>query len=324
MRALEADLENFNAALDADATGVTPDDRLRLTLAMQRFLYVRGHFHEARRRLDAALRHAPDADASLRWQAHNALGLTAFGLEAYAEAEASYRRALEIIVQTGDEAHAAMLWDNLGVVCTDQGRYEEAHAAYVTSLGINERLGDRDATLRVKLNYAYHHLHRRLYDRAEELCNECLVGFRANGDSKREAVALHDLGEIAFYRSRFAEARPFFVQSIRLKDALGDRRGISLTVYMYGLVMLREGYPEHAATLLAKSLAIRAELGIQSLPMPRPEHEAALAELAGALGAERFAAAWNRGRELFDEEAVQTVTTTGDDPTRDPARKKSR
>ena len=93
----------------------------------------------------------------------------------------------------------------------------------------------------------------------------------------------------------------FFIDSLRIKEENGDRRGLSLTLYFYALSILRQSYAEHAAILLATSLEIRAELGIGGLPVPKTEHEDTIAVLTAQLGPERFAEASARGRELFDE-----------------------
>jgi tetratricopeptide (TPR) repeat protein len=311
LRAVQADSENFAAALDArDLPDVRPDLFLRLARSLNRFWYIRGHFKEGYRRLQEALDLASDATPLLRCQVLNAMGSFAFGLDDLPAAEAAFRAALATILATGTRSQIAAAWDNIALACSEQGRVEEAESAFLASLTLLEECADHIGATQTKLNFAYHHIRIRLLDRAEELCLECLDAVRGVRDRKREAVALHNLGEIAYFRGRFADAKPYFVESIRIKEELGDRRGLSLSVYMYALVLLRQASYVHAAALFAKSLEVRSELGIAALPMPKDDHEAALAEIAAHLGPDVFAEAWDRGRELFDEEAIQTITTS--------------
>lgn len=312
MRAVHADLENITAALDAvDLSDVPPEAFLEMAAALARFWYVRGHFQEARRRLASALARAPEASSFLRAKATNALGTIAYGIDDLASAEAAYRESLEIALSTGDRRTAARAWDNIALVCGDQNRNEEADQAFEAALQLNRELGDHDGTMRVTLNRTYYQIRQGMLDRAEASCNECLEAFRRIGDRKRESIALHNLGEISYFRHELAAAHEFFVQSLRIKDQLGDRRGVSLTLYMFALVLLEQGDGARAAMLLAKSLEIRAELGIAELPMPREKHDGFLATLTQRLGPAEFAEAWARGRELYDEEAIQTVTNIG-------------
>lgn len=308
LRAVQADIENLMWSLDAEVSGVEPRRRLAVAVNLSRFWYLRGFFREGCRHLDQALARAGVVPPPLLMRTMNALGLLYFGLQDYPAAERCYRTGLQIALDHADKRQAARMWDNVASMLAEQERLDEAEVAYRAAMAANQELSDTAGTMRVMLNYGYHLIRRRMYDMANAVFRECLASFRTSGDRKREANALHNLGEVAYFRGEHAEARPYFIDSLRIKDELGDRRGMSLTLYMYGLVQHREGAHERAASLLAKALEIREELGVIELPMPRAEHEAVVADLSASLGPDRFQAAWDRGHDLYDEEAVHTVT----------------
>jgi tetratricopeptide (TPR) repeat protein len=195
------------------------------------------------------------------------------------------------------------------MVLSAQGHNDEAEAAYRRAMELAAEGQSPEFARRTRLGLAYHKIKRGDYAEAERLAREVYDELEGSAENKLRAVALHNIGEAKYFQARDAEAMEYFTDSIRLKDEIGDRRGLSLSVYMYALSALREGFPAQAVALMAKSLEIRAEIGIETLPMPKPDHDAAVQRMMAELGPEGFTSAWSRGRELYDEEAVQTITS---------------
>jgi tetratricopeptide (TPR) repeat protein len=73
------------------------------------------------------------------------------------------------------------------------------------------------------------------YREAEKLLQESLVLSRENGYHVAMSLALVGLGKIAYVEGRFKEAQPFFSESARLFQEMGDTHRQSRTLYHQGL-----------------------------------------------------------------------------------------
>jgi predicted ATPase/DNA-binding winged helix-turn-helix (wHTH) protein len=145
LRILRADLSTFNgdyAGAEADllAARAAAGDDPAIAARIHAF---RGNLAMAQNRLPEAialLTLAVDADESAaRWPAAigslNALGVSHRHAGHLAEAEACYRRALEIRARTGCRHHEDTTLHNLATVASLQQRYDDAEATYLRLVG---------------------------------------------------------------------------------------------------------------------------------------------------------------------------------------------
>ena len=72
-----------------------------------------------------------------------------------------------------------------------------------------------------------------------------------------------------------------------------------------------EGRPEEAVLLLGAAEALREAIGAPISPWLADDHEGTVAATRVLLDAERFAAAWSRGRGMTPEEALAVVRDGG-------------
>jgi hypothetical protein len=164
------------------------------------------------------------------------------------------------------------------------------------------------------------------------------------------AGSLNNLGEVAWNQGEYAAARTLFEESLAIKQALGDKRGMAGSLNNLGLVALEQRDYSTARTLLVEGLAIRREVGdkwgiaaslagLAGLAQVHVQlHRAArllgavtaLLETIGgrldvsdriiyertldmvrtALGEDSFAAAWVEGRAMALEQAVDFALET--------------
>src|SRR5262245_51382508 len=76
---LDAEHDNLRAALTWELERGDPGDALRLSVALWRFWFIRGHAVEGRAWLDRTLTAALEAPLTLRATASNAIGALAHG-----------------------------------------------------------------------------------------------------------------------------------------------------------------------------------------------------------------------------------------------------
>jgi predicted ATPase/class 3 adenylate cyclase len=142
---LETEHDNLRAALDWYVKA--PEDALpglRLSGALQRFWWVRGHMTEGRQRYAAVLAN----DASAEPTAERALALQGAGNLAFQqsdlnEADRCYQQVLEIRGAIGDRPGTAGPLASLGNVAHYQGDYPRARSLFEEALVINRETGNR-------------------------------------------------------------------------------------------------------------------------------------------------------------------------------------
>ncbi len=236
---LTSEHDNLQAVLHrAQRTGDW-ENALRITGALWRFWWVRGHGREGRMWLEQALALAagcaqldqqgvrtPAEQAALerrntlRIKALNGAGNLACAQGDYGAAAALHAECLALRRAIGDQQGIAVSLHNLGLVARDQGQYDVARARFTESLTIKRVLGDR----------------------------------------RGMAASLDDLGSVLQHQGDFAAARPLHEESLAIKRALGDQQAVVAVLINLGLLAGRQGEDGAAQASYHEALAIAREL----------------------------------------------------------------
>jgi len=164
-------------------------------------------------------------------------GLRLFREGLYKEAAATFRQAQEMFAGDGNEAEAAEMMNNLGVIHRMQGKWDEAIAALEEARAAFVRLGDhgREAQTLGNLGGLYASVGKR--DKAKECLRQAADIFAESGDTQHQAETLLALGVQAW--------------------KTGDRSG-GLATYEAGLHALQNATAGQKA--LRRLLGLRARL----------------------------------------------------------------
>jgi predicted ATPase/DNA-binding SARP family transcriptional activator len=126
-----------------------------------------------------------------------------------------------------------------------------------------ERNGAVSAVLRARVLRAYggssQTAGRR--ERAEQLYEQSLAGFRALNDERGTAILTFRLGLNALDLGDAGRARPLLEQSLELFRLIGSRRGETQALGSLGSLERAEGNTELAAALWERSAGMAAEIG---------------------------------------------------------------
>ena len=333
---LDAEHHNARAALAWALDAGEADLALRLAGALSWFWYLRGHWGEGRRWLEAALS-LPDP-GPMAARALTGAGLLACHLGDYAAARARLDEAVALedghgaaealhlrelaalyhghpasadaLVESAARLRAAGdAWGEAAALCT-AGMAAilagDPAAADVTaeSLGLARDVGEAWALARA-LQYAGDVARAGGDpDRAGALYGESLGLYRGLGQREGTARVLHNLGYVALRRGCPGEAAARFGEAVRLR---GDHPiGRDLAHFLMGLADAARalGRPVQAARWLAAGAGFFAAAGEPVWPIERLEHDRCRADLERRLGPQAFAVAWEAGRALPLERAV--------------------
>jgi tetratricopeptide (TPR) repeat protein len=217
---LEADADNFRAALDRAEAIPDPEAAARLGFALWRFRQQRGYLREARRRLTALEARGWDLAPKTHARLLEALAGVAYWQADFEASRPWYEAALEI-------------WRTLG------DRREIANALY--------NLGSSDLPW---LRKGGQSRDTESWRRAKADLDEALENYEAIGDRLGQGNVLWGIGGLYYFASEVAEAERLYLRSLEHFQAAGNRTMEGWTLHMLGSAILKQGRTESAADML--------------------------------------------------------------------------
>ena len=302
------------------------DVALKVSTALWRFWYVRGHLSEGREWLTELVALAGPSDRSaLRASALNGLGTIALRQGDHTVARSLYEETLAICRQLGDQAGIALGLGNLGNVAHDEGDNVAARSLHEDGLIISRQLGDQ-AGIALGLGNLGNVLHDQGdLETARLLHQERLALARELGDQRGIAYSIADLGDLARDQGDPETARLLAEESLGICQQLGDLRGIAYALESLAKVALATARTTHAVLLFGAAGLLREAIGAPLAPKEHGDLQAALVASRVALGDLAFEAAWAEVQSMALQQAVEYAlasdepTTTGAVPQEDAA-----
>ena len=305
---LGAEHGNLRAAVAWLAETGEATELLRLTGALWRFWYFRGHLAEGRRWLGHALERAPDAPATVRGNALVGAGTLAHYQGDDGQAVPLLEEGLATSRRAGEQAVAAFALYMLAVAAEDRGDYDVAAPRFEEALALYRASGARGVSMTLT------HLGVVAYGRgdfveAAALGEQALAVARAEGDAFSVGFALHTLGLVAAARGDHTRAGDRFAEALALDQATGHREGIMHGLAGAAIVAVEHGRFERAARLLGAVAMLGEEIGVRYALPERAAYERAAEVARARLGESAFGAAWAAGEVMTEDEAVAEAAT---------------
>ncbi len=299
---LEAEHDNFRAALDWSRDHGAVDIQLRLVGALSYFWATSGYLREGHARIDEALRHAAEAPPDLRARALAGSALVAHSLGDYEWMRVSAQASLELFRAFGDERRTALALNELGIALSNLGDLDAGIACHEESAAISRRLADGIRLSAALNNLGYCVLQRGDHAEARAWFEEGLAVSRRIGHRTAESVMLGNLGLAALLERRPDEALDHFRTALVIDRELEYGEGL-----VYGLVGIAAALPasEEAAMLLGAAHAGARDLAVELEPLEAQVHARLTDALQEALGAARFARAHGAGQAAGLQDTVQ-------------------
>jgi predicted ATPase/DNA-binding SARP family transcriptional activator/uncharacterized protein HemY len=256
--ALEHD--NIRAALGWAQENRDAEILLRLTGAIWRFWFMRGHWNEGRRWLDRALAQGADEFPAARAKAHEGCGVLASNQGDYPRAQTHYEAALALHRALNDRGGIATVLNSMGLLAQRQGDYARAIALYEESLGLKRELGDRWGIATTLNNLGYVSQQRGDYAQAQSMLEASLKIYRELEDRRGSTFALINLGIVAGCLGDYARAATYHAEALAILRELGDQRGIANTCVNLGEALRRQNDAPRAIALFEEALRLAREL----------------------------------------------------------------
>jgi non-specific serine/threonine protein kinase len=237
---LEVEHDNLRSALawalndqsvgpDGETTAV--EIGLRLAAALGWFWFVRGHFSEGRKWLEAAMAKAEDRPSH--------------ATDRSAHTVRSMARALSAS----------------GKLALRQSDYEAAERDFAQSLTLWRELEDLGGVAGSLINLAQAALEQGDPALARSLAEESLAHRRGLGDKRGIAEALQSLGIIAEEVGHHDQAAALLEESLAVWRELGDQGAIANTLQNFAGVAINRDDLGHAALMIEESMALSVRQG---------------------------------------------------------------
>jgi predicted ATPase/DNA-binding CsgD family transcriptional regulator len=331
---LEPEQANLRVAMRWYLARRDQDGALALSAAASAFWLSRGHLSEGRGWIEQALALGDGPATAERARASIAAGLLAYHQADYAVAATHLERGLDQCRELGDEADVARALaalalartragdlapalrlaeealaayrrlddepgvgrslETLGRVLWIQGDYVLARARLQESRAVARRLGARDIASRASQGLGWVALADGELERASALLEESLAEFRELGDRWWALRGMCGLGHVAARRGAHAAARLQFAQGLEIARELGDP--MLEAACLEGFAVAHG--PALAARLLGAAESLRERAGAAWPAFVQGDSEHSADRARRALGDERFAAEWDRGRAM--------------------------
>ncbi len=305
--------EGHNIRYALDAAAELPGQAakgLRLLVAGQRFVEVRGLFKEAS---DVFTRLLTHPDAALR-DTNRANTLAAAGRLAWVAddmpaCERFHSEALAVFRELGDDRGAAFAFTDLGFHAFDSADLPRASTLLDEATALAARLGN------VRLSAHVQHVRAVLaaaegdFERAFALDDESLAIYRKEGDIWLSIIVAWSVGMNAAVLGRFAIARANLLECLQVGIDLGNRWGASYPLEALAVLAVAERQYDRAARLFGAADAQRIRSGLVPHTADHPAIRTILAaapDFAGPV----LDAARKEGRMLGLEAATALAAET--------------
>ena len=310
LRQLAAEHGNLRLALGWLIESDNPEAGLRLAGRLWLFWGMRAHLSEGRRWLEAALAKNPQAPAALRSEALTGLGRLTADQGDYSHAMVHLEAALELSRGTDHRENTAYILSTMAIVHQYQGNYDCVEPLLQESLDLSRQIGDAWGVAAVLNVLGTLALGQGDYARAVPLFEESLAHNRRIGGQRDVSVLLNNLGIAAMEQGEVARAIELLQESLVLSDELEDWAGVYSCLEELSMAEHSQGEIERSTRLYAAADALRTTLGAPMPPDEMSRFERLRSDLRSRMGQAAFNVAWNEGRALEKQQAVDYALDT--------------
>ncbi|HEY8204597.1 MAG TPA: protein kinase [Pyrinomonadaceae bacterium] len=235
----------------------------------------------------------------------NNLGIIALRQHDYVGARTLYEESLELWRELGNQRAVALALGNLGNVADLTGDFDLAYAHYNESLELFKTLQDNRGVA-----LSLHHLgdvarHQGDHGRARPFYDQSLRLLTELGEKRAMAHLFSDMGNLAGERGDYDEARHLHEESMVIFSELGDVRGIANLFDSSAKIATSQGRLERALRLSSAGTKLREDFSAHLPPDDQAQLQQAITVIRQKLGEAASEIAWQEGRAMPTEKAIQ-------------------
>jgi predicted ATPase/DNA-binding CsgD family transcriptional regulator len=228
----------------------------------------------------------------------------------YEQGKTLMQEAIALNRQTGTLWWVANALLFLGISAWEHAELELAAAALGEAEEIYMQLGDSHAHSHVVSKLGAVRRDQGDLVGGQRLIEQSLAESRAINCLGGACEALYFLAALTRLRSDHVGATRQAVECLQLAQRVTEAHMMVNSVELLGSLACAQGLSERAAKLLSAAAALRQNTGVPIPPILRPMYERDRATARGAMGANRFAAAWAAGAAMTVDQLVEYACQT--------------
>jgi predicted ATPase/DNA-binding CsgD family transcriptional regulator len=223
----------------------------------------------------------------------------------HAIARMHFEEALAAARAAGLRVDEALSLQSLGGQALLEGDYPRARALCEESLAIARAAGDAWAMGAPPRVLGWLSFLQGDVAVSHELLEQAVRGSRLAGDRRRLAMALDFMALVATATGQFSKAGEAFSESLQLREDVGNRADLADSLEGIAALAAAQGQPILALQLAGAAAGIRDRSGSSITPMRRTLLDQWLSPLQQALGQDVIGSAWETGRAIPVDQAVE-------------------
>jgi predicted ATPase/class 3 adenylate cyclase len=307
---LEAEHDNFRAALQFARELDDPRLELRLAAALLEFWEYRSHLREGLERIREALDRDPGAPPEIRARALHVGALMAVKQGDYETASLMAESERRLYASTGEESGAGDALHLLGTIASAQGSFGEARELLEQGRAIRERFGDMHGLYSSFHNLGLLAMDQDDYERARAELESSLAIAEKHGFDV--ANTLCDLGFAELGDGRIDHARARFGGAITRAARLGWKENVAYCLVGIAAIAVAAGAFDQAGRFLGQAELLGEDLHLSLEAYAQAARGQVESDLRSRLGEERLEAVRLEGRSLSMDAAVSEALATLD------------
>ncbi len=301
---LAVEHDNIRHALGWAVAQHASETAARLSGIMVRFWWAHGLLSEGRRWLEDVLAISDELEPFLRGLVLRGLGILAAFQADFSRAQVVLEENLELHQRQADPQGMVLGVTALGLLASMEGRYSDAVAYYQQSLTWSRQAGDLNGIARDAGNLGIAYVKHGELGQGQDLLEESLALYREVGNPGGIAHAVTSLGDLAMAQGHYDRALLLFRESLALHQALNLRMFIASNLQALGDIAAAQSKPVRAARFWGAAEVLLESTGA-SLKLAAYDRVDYREKARAQLGEVAFTQAWNEGRGMPVEEAVE-------------------
>jgi non-specific serine/threonine protein kinase len=313
----ETELDNFRIALDWSLHGDDVTVGVRLASALVSFYNLQGYQNEGLQWWMTLLAQ-PSAlqPTEARVIALRSAASFQFIFGNFAQARDLNTEALALARALD---HQPAITDTLRImsrIAAAQGQHAEADACGEEALRLARALGDRWRIATALYSIGEVALSSGQYPHAQRAFEESIDEFKQLGGSSLQVAVHRQLGYALFHQQDYRGAATQQQASLKLSVALESKTGVASALAAFGDIAVINGDLLRAARLCSAAMIVLETTASRQihLPVDRIEYERTLTTLRAQLSESDFNAAWEAGRTLTLEQAIELALQAPPEP----------
>jgi predicted ATPase/class 3 adenylate cyclase len=301
---VEADHDNFRAALQSARELDDTTIELGLVSALARFWEFRGHLREgldqSRRALDRGTEASAKISGHVLWRA----AMIAIKLGEHDTARQLAEQKRRLASEAGDERQMGEALNVLGVIAHSEGRYGEARELLESGKSLRGRSGDQAGVQTGLHNLGLLAIAEHDYERARVELEEALAMAQTLDLEGSAANSVCDLGFAELGGGRLEQARARFEEGLSAAVRLGWKENVAYSLVGLSAVDVAADELDRPARFLGQVDRIAEEIHLSFEAYAEDVRTRVEEDLRSHLGRDRFETLRAQGRSQTIEDAV--------------------